>query len=293
MRFTIALSHDVDRTYKSYQFLTKTIQSLRAGNIKQSLYHKFSIFLKNPYWNFDRIIAIEKAHDVKSTFFFLDESIKFRLFKPSNWGLSLGRYEIASPKIVEIIRWLDKNGWEVGLHGSYCSYNSSPLLEKEKKRLANILGHDIIGIRQHFLKVDEETWRLQFEVGFRYDSSFGFTRDIGFKNNQYHPFFPIEENQEFLVIPMAIMDECLMNKKNIQKEYLDLMDNAERNDAVLVLNWHQRIFNEREYPGYSKVYEEIINEGKKRNARFALLGTVYREYVQDRKSPKQNTDKGR
>lgn len=283
MRLTIALSHDVDRTYKSYQFLTKAGQSLRSRKIKQALYHKFSVFLKNPYWCFDRIVEIERTYDVKSTFFFLDESIKFRLFKPSNWGLSLGRYKIDSPKIAEKIRWLDKNGWEVGLHGSYCSYNSSPLLEKEKKRLENIVSHDIAGIRQHFLNINEETWKLQSEVGFGYDASFGFTRDIGFKNNKYHPFFPLEENEEFLVIPMAIMDECLMNKKDIQKEYLGLLEIAEKNQGVLVLNWHQRIFNEREYPGYSRVYEEIIKEGKKRKARFVLLGAIYQEYVQGRK----------
>ncbi|GAG07142.1 unnamed protein product, partial [marine sediment metagenome] len=157
------------------------------------------------------------------------------------------------------------------MHGSYSSYNSSQLLEKEKKRLENIAGHDIAGIRQHFLNVNEETWKLQSEVGFGYNASFGFTREIGFRNDKYHPFFPLEENDKFLVIPMAIMDECLMNKKDIQKEYLDLIDTAERNNGVLVLNWHQRIFNEREYPGYSRIYEEIIQEGKKRKARFALL----------------------
>ncbi|UCE40527.1 MAG: polysaccharide deacetylase family protein [Candidatus Aminicenantes bacterium] len=283
MHFTVVLSHDVDRTYKSYQFMTKALQSLRSGKIKQALYHKFSVFLKNPYWNFDRIIAIEKAHDVKSTFFFLDESIKFRPFQPANWGLSLGRYKIDSPKIAEIIRWLDKNGWEIGLHGSYCSYNSSLLLAKEKKRLENIVGHEIIGIRQHFLNVNEETWQLQSETGFGYDASFGFTRDIGFKDNRYRPFFPLKENENFLVIPMALMDECLMHKKDIQKEYLDIMDATEKNNGVLVLNWHQRIFNEKEYPGYSKVYEEIIEEGKKRKAKFALMGDIYQEYAHRRR----------
>lgn len=282
MSFTIALSHDVDRTNKSYQYFTKAVQSLLAGKLKQCFYHKCSLFLKNPYWSFDIIIEIEKTYDVKSTFFFLDESIKFDLFKPSNWGLSLGRYKIDSPKIAEKIRWLDKNGWEIGLHGSYRSYNSSELLEKEKKRLENIVGHEIIGIRQHFLNINEETWKLQSEVGFGYDSSFGFTRNIGFRDDKYHPFFPFEENERFMVIPMAIMDECLMNKKDIQKEYLDLMDIVERNNGVLVINWHQRIFNEREFPGYSRVYEEIIREGKKRNAQFARMGAVYRKYLQDR-----------
>jgi peptidoglycan/xylan/chitin deacetylase (PgdA/CDA1 family) len=167
------------------------------------------------------------------------------------------------------------------------------LLTKEKKRLEYIVGHEIAGIRQHFLNINEETWRLQSEAGFGYDASFGFTRDIGFKDDKYHPFFPIENKEGFLVIPMALMDECLMNKKNIRKEFLDLMDEAEKNNGVLVLNWHQRIFNEKEYPGYSRVYQDIIEEGKKRGARFALMGDIYREYVQDRKSSEKQSDKGR
>jgi peptidoglycan/xylan/chitin deacetylase (PgdA/CDA1 family) len=283
LRLTVALSHDVDRTYKSYQFVTKAVQSLLSGKIKQAFYHKFSIFMKNPYWNFRRIVAIEKALGVKSTFFFLDESIKFRPSRPSNWGLSLGRYKIDSSKVAEEIRWLDRNGWEIGLHGSYLSYRSSRLLKREKSKLENILGHEIHGIRQHFLNINQETWKLQYEAGFGYDASFGFTRDIGFKDDRYLPFFPLEGNEEFLVIPMAIMDECLMNKKDIRKQYLELVDKAEKNNGVLVLNWHQRIFNEKEYPGYSQVYEEIIQECRKRNARFALLGDIYRESVQGRK----------
>lgn len=290
MPLTIALSHDVDRTYKSYQFLTKALKSLFSGKIKQAMYHKFSVFLKNPYWNFDRIIAIEQSYGVKSTFFFLDESIGFRPFTPTNWGLSLGKYKIDSPKIADEVRWLDDNGWEVGVHGSYCSYNSSHLLEREKKRLEDILGHEVIGIRQHFLNISEETWRLQYAAGFGYDASFGFTRDIGFRENRFQPFFPLEGNEEFLVIPMALMDECLMNKNNIREQYLELIDQAVKNDGVLVLNWHQRIFNEREFPGYSRVYEEIIQECQKRNARFAQLGEIYREFVQGRKPGMKNLE---
>ncbi len=279
---TIALSHDVDRTRKSYQYITKSLGGFRSGHFKQGFYHLISLFLKNPYWSFDRIIAIEKEYEVRSTFFFLEESKRFDFFRPAEWGLTLGKYRFDKPKIAEVIRWLDQNGWEVGLHGSYNSYRSSELLSSEKQKLENIVGHDILGIRQHFLNVDEETWRLQYQAGFGYDASLGYTRDIGFKDDRYHPFFPLDGNDRFLVIPMAMMDECLMNKKNIRKAYLDLLDVAEKNKAVCVVNWHQRIFNEREYPGYSIVYEEIIKEGKKRNAHFTLLGKIYRAYAKGR-----------
>jgi len=255
--FTICLTHDVDRIYKSYQCITHFIKALKKGDLKNAFYHILSIFHKNPYWNFNEIIRIENKYNVKSTFFFLNESIKFNPFILKSWKLSLGRYSFNDPKVREIIQWLDKNGWEIGLHGSYNSYNNLRLLKTEKEQLEKIVGHKVIGIRQHYLNLNKNTWKLQAETGLKYDTSYGFTKSVGFKNNK-----------KFIVIPLASMDSCLMNKKNIKKEYINIINLVQKNNGVLVLNWHQRIFNEREFPNYSKIYENIIEECKKRGAYF-------------------------
>jgi len=39
----------------------------------------------------------------------------------------------------------------------------------------------------------------------------------------------------------------------------------------LVINWHQRSFNENEFPEYKKAYCDIIEECKKRDAIFKTL----------------------
>ncbi|MHA1396017.1 MAG: hypothetical protein ACTSRZ_21140, partial [Promethearchaeota archaeon] len=189
-----------------------------------SLYHLFSIVKENHYWNFEKIIEIEKKYKIKSTFFFLNESKKLNILWPKTWKISLGNYSINNPKIIKIIYWLDKNGWEIGVHGSYNSHNSKKLLLKEKNCLEKIINHEVIGIRQHYLNLGKNTWELQSKAGFKYDSSFGFKREIGFKNNKYTPFFPLKENPKFMVIPLALMDSCLMNKKNIKKEYINIID---------------------------------------------------------------------
>ena len=87
---------------------------------------------------------------------------------------------------------LDKNGWEVGLHGSYNSFNNYALMKSEKQFLENILNHKVIGIRQHHLQIGEKTWEIQKECGFKYDSSLGFNEKIGFKNKQYKFFSPVK-----------------------------------------------------------------------------------------------------
>jgi peptidoglycan/xylan/chitin deacetylase (PgdA/CDA1 family) len=273
-KLTVCLTHDVDRTNKSYQYVTQTIKNLFKGNIQSALYHLSSIFRKNPYWNFGEIILIEKKLNVKSTFFFLDESIQFKLLKPSKWMLSLGRYNLNKPKIKQVIKKLDNEGWEIGLHGSYNSYYNKKLLKKEKIKLEKILGHRVIGVRQHYLNLSKKTWENQENLGFKYDASFGMRREIGFKENKFKPF---NKGKRFIVFPLAIMDSCLMSKKEIRKEYLKIIKIAEKEEALLVLNWHQRVFNEKEFPGYKKIYEEIIQELKKRNAKFQLLCEVQNE----------------
>lgn len=275
-RFAICLTHDVDRVKKTWW------QSLYYFTKTRKLYHLKILLNKrsNPYWNFSKIVKIEDKYGVRSTFFFLNESKKLEFLKPSTYKLSLGRYDINSPEIVGIIKELDKNGWEIGVHGSYDSYKNKELLAKEKRVLERIVGHRVIGIRQHYLNLEiPTTWQLQKEVGFKYDASFGYRRDVGFKENKIIPFRPFEEEDDFLVIPTTIMDSALFYKYpalgNAWRKILEIFKYAEKNGALITVLWHQRVFNEKEFPGWSKIYEKIIQEGVKRGAWLVTCKDVY------------------
>lgn len=272
--FVVCLSHDVDRTYKSFQFITHFFNNLKIQNYKSAIYQLKSFFLKNHYWGFDKIIAIEEGYRVKSTFFFLNESYPFNLIDLSSWKLSLGYYRIYDEPIKDIIRKLDSAGWEIGVHGSYNSYRDLELLKKEKKDIEGILGHEVNGIRQHFLNVNEDTWFLQRQAGFIYDASYGYTDEIGFKNERYN-LFTLDNKNDFFIVPLAIMDTCLMGEKNPMDSAISLIESVEKQNGCLVLNWHQRMFCEKEFPGYSQLYIDIIEECQKRDALFLTIG----EYV--------------
>ena len=271
----VALTHDVDRIRKTYQYVTYPIKSLYKLNFEEFLYQSSSLFRKNPYWCFAKIIEIENEYKVKSTFFFLNEPIKFNLYKPSNWSLSLGRYKFSNFRLQNIIRFLDLNGWEIGLHGSYLSFNDLKLIKLEKFLLEKIIQHKINGIRQHYLNLSTKTWEYQKNAGFLYDSSFGYTNEIGFKDKKFSPFFPLDN--KFTVFPQIIMDSCYMNTKNRRKELSRILDLSEEKDSILVINWHQRSFNSKEFPGYTKQYGFIIEECIKRNAIFKTLSEFLNE----------------
>lgn len=272
----IALTHDIDRLKKTHQYFTHSLRSVAKFDFSSFAYQIGSMFGPEPYWMIPDLIEIENNYNVKSTFFFLNESIKINLFKLKSYKLALGRYNIHDKKIVEIIQWLDKNGWEVGLHGSYNSYKDIGLLRKEKEILETIVGHEVIGIRQHYLNLSKTTWNIQKEVGFLYDSSFGHKQEIGFKNGQYLPFNPIDKT--FTVFPLLIMDSCFMNTKDRWGKLDQIIDFCHQNGSVLVINFHQRVFNEKEFPGYKNSYINIIEKCIENKAQFFTIKEIYQSF---------------
>lgn len=280
--FHVCLSHDVDRVSKTFQYATHFLKQLSAGRLKRALSQLESIFLSDVYWSFKTIMDMEQSFGLRSSFYFLNESYPFKPWDLPSWRFSLGYYDIHNKRVVDIIKKLDADGCEIGVHGSYLSFQNIDLLKKEKQVLEQIVDHPIQGIRQHFLNLDEKTWRLQEQAGFDYDASFGFTRNVGFRDNKYSAFYA-EQLDDFVVVPLAIMDYCLMAKKDPWQQALNVIDEAQRNNGCLVLNWHQRLFNEREFPGYTEMYERLIKECKDRDADFLTIG----EYVNNFKKQKQ------
>jgi len=269
--FYVCLSHDVDHLYKTHQYYSHFVKYLLQGQLGSAAHQIQSIFLKDHYWCLEQLVEEERKLGVTSTFYFLNETLPFRLFYPPNWRLSVGRYSIFDSRIKESIRYLDANGWEIGVHGSFNSYKDENLLLEEKKGLEQILGHSVDGIRQHFLNLNGQTWKLQKAAGFKYDASYGYTNDVGFKEKKYHAFCA-EQLEDYPIVPLAVMDFCLMAKPDPWKVATDLIAEAETNKACLVINWHQRTFNEKEFPGYGDLYFRIVRKCQERKAIFLNVG---------------------
>jgi peptidoglycan/xylan/chitin deacetylase (PgdA/CDA1 family) len=273
MSLTVCLTHDVDRTRKTYQYITHDIRNHRYGNLKTFFSGK------SPYWMFDTIMETEEKYGVRSTFFFLNETIRFKPFSPSNWKLSLGRYRVNEPEVSSMIRELDAGGWEIGVHGSYNSYKDLSLLKTEKAVLEDVLGKPIAGIRQHYLNLNiPETWKIQREAGFRYDASFGLKNAIGFRDNRYHPY--TDPESDMFIIPLAIMECYLFSTSRndpvtIWNNTLKIIDLADKHNGVLCILWHPHMFNEDDFQGYAGVYRRIIEEAKDRGAEFLACKRIY------------------
>ena len=280
--FILALSHDVDRVAKRWQFLFYFFRTIARRQPERFRLHSRSLgaLLRgdDPYWNFERIIKLESDLGVRSTFFFLNEQGRASLFNPRSMVLFWGRYNPNEERIRQVIRKLDAGGWEVGLHGSFHSYRDEALLRGEKAKLEAILKKPVRGIRQHYLNLDiPHTWKIQARVGLIYDSRLRHSDQVGFGNTSL-PFFPRDPSSgleiPILQIPLTIMDGPLMRMEEPWAEALPLINLVEQEKGVLTINWHQRVFNPWEFQAYQDMYIRIVRECQRRGAWIAPLGAI-------------------
>ena len=282
--FAVCLTHDVDEIRKTYQYVTHSLRGLRDRNFgvlkNQCLSFLEKLRGKEPYWTFEELIDLERKLGVRSTFFFLNETGRVKLFNRSTWRHYGRRYDITNEKVAEMIRTLHSEGWEIGLHGSFYSYNSVDKLKKEKKILEEVLGSKVHGIRQHNLNLDiPHTWRIQEETGLDYDTTLGFNDRVGFRWGTCFPFHPVDNETgrplKLLEIPLAIEDIALLRYyEDPWAVCMELINTVERQSGVLTLLWHHSVFNELEYPGWAEMYERIIKLCEEKNAWITTAGEI-------------------
>jgi len=231
-------------------------------------------------------MELEEKLGVRSTFFFLNETGKVKMFDRKTWRHYGRRYDFSDKKVAEIIRILHEGGWEIGLHGSFYSYNNLNLLRKEKEKLEKVLGAKVVGIRQHNLNLEiPTTWKIQEKLGFEYDTTLGFNDKVDFPGTCF-PFYPVDEKgkpMKILEIPLAIEDIALFRYDNPWEVCLKMIDYVEKQGGVLTVLWHHAVFNELEYPGWAKIYKKLIKVCKQRGAWIATAREIAERWkIQER-----------
>lgn len=264
--FAVCLTHDVDCIKKwtrrscLSQFMSSGI-SLFKRELKQSineLIPAIKSVLKDPYWTFEEILIAEEKYGFKSSFYFCASG-------PHKVD---PEYNIHSKKIKRLISDIYKKGCEVGLHGSFDSYNDYELLFKEKQSMEKSTGLEIMGIRQHYLRFKyPDTWRLQEKIGFKYDTTLGYADEMGFRASTTFPFYPydLQGNRviNVLEIPLTIMDATLKGylkvaPKDAFIQIKNLLETVKKSRGVAVLLWHNDVFDNEDNPGWGEVYYKSL-----------------------------------
>ena len=274
--FAVCLTHDVDEIYPPLKHTLLSslyyMKNLNFNGLKDQLFWKYKRKEFSPYWNFKEIMDLEGKYGAKSTFYFLATDKDIRRF----------RYDIEDLEN-ELGSIVDK-GWEVGLHGGYYAYNSLEEMKKEKKRLEKVLGKEIIGYRNHYLRFKvPDTWGLLAGAGFKYDTTFGYDDVVGFRNGMCHPFKPFNLNSDkeidILEIPLIVMDGALFGSvKSFEGAWgttKRLIDTVEKYNGVLTLLWHSNDFNCVFKDSWVKIYKKILEYCHDKNAWMTSGEEVY------------------
>jgi peptidoglycan/xylan/chitin deacetylase (PgdA/CDA1 family) len=263
--FAVCLTHDIDVIYP-YPTKISTMYNAAKSLKERKIKNAFNIlFYKqkpkwNPWWNFNDIMALEDKYGAKSSFYFLTLN-KADL----DFGFRIEELEH------EIGNIADK-GWEVGLHGGHEAYNSLDVIKEKKKSLEQVLGKNVIGYRNHYLKFKvPDTWELLSEAGFKYDTTFGYADMVGFRNGMCHPFKPfnLDTNKvvDILEVPLTIMDCTLFDYMKLDLNGAweitkMLIDTVEKHKGIITILWH----NTYMVGEMQKFYEQILMYCYEKNA---------------------------
>lgn len=263
--FALCLTHDVDRPYKTYQWVYEAVREGSPAKLRRFASGE------NPYWQFEEIMRLEEAFGVRSAFYFLQEPSLFASgprawAQPGNWVEHLGRYDVTAPAVRETIGRLHDGGWEVGLHGSRQAARDPDRLAMEKRRLESVVGDRIVGCRHHHLELASNTWNYHRSAGLTYDASLGSPVLAGFQ----HGTRPYRPEDEFLVFPLTVMEVALPDpaeERQAARNAIDrLLQRAARETAVMTVLWHPRYFAEGEFPGYRDLYRYLLQRAQESGA---------------------------
>ena len=161
----------------------------------------------------------EVQRGVNATYFFI----------PRRHHRRDSNYWINHPKVVEAMHSLERQGMEIGVHGSYTSMDEPKnKLSREFARLRE-QGFRPVGNRQHWLRftLDRIIPAVQQAEGL-YDTSLGWPDTIGFRAGACFAFPPYDFERErpagFLEIPLVVMESSLQADSSSERDWYDQVD---------------------------------------------------------------------
>ena len=290
--FAACLTHDIDTVkrwgmrgiyseVRHWGEITLKKRKPLAGMRRMTKASASILSFKDPYWNFEKIINLEKEYGFSSSFYFFGGGKH-----PSD-----ARYSIHDDKISRLLLEIQDRGHEVGLHGSFDSYSNPEMLQSEKENLEKLAG-EICSIRQHYLRFDaQKTFAIHEKLGIKCDVTLGFAAHEGFRAGFCFPFQPynIKEDRPFdvLEIPLTIMDGTLSDTKyrgltaeEAWQSVESLLVTVKRYGGCIVLLWHNSYLDEFEHADHTGVYERTLewiaeNNGLGQSARKLLEITTF------------------
>lgn len=297
--FSVCLTHDVDMISRYSWKESLKIRRAQCANAN-STFEATRTFLglgidvlrhysniKDPLHCYERWVEVEKEVGVRSTFFFWPglNGVRRRHYTDCTYKLSDSVvFDNQKCTVWEMMQEIDRQGWEVGLHSSWYSFDDADELKHQKETLEKVLGHEIFSIRQHFLHCDIRiTPRAQCEAGFKYDSTLGFNDNLGFRFGTCYPWhlYDLKAGKELSIIevPLIVQDGAMLNPTKGMRldedtafQYVvQITEAVEEVGGILTLSWHP---NQIIQSDWWNLYCRTLNYLTEKNPWFASVKEI-------------------
>ena len=301
--FAVCLTHDVDlvsahsfrqkaRMRAEYIFngpsIMRKARSLAgfAWDVAQAIKHGRT---RDPLHCYERWLAAEAAVGARSTFFFWPGWKAMGKHHPSDCLYDMEDRVVFDGQrctVSEMIREIDRRGWEIGLHPSWYSFDDVEEMKRQKAALEKALGRDVVSVRQHYLHYDiRVTPRVQAEAGLKYDSTLGFNDNVGFRFGTCYPWrlFDLKAEKELPIVevPLIIQDGAMLNpakgmrldEETAFQFILQITEAVEKVGGILTLLWHPDSIIR---PTWWNLYLRTLKYLKEQNAWFSIVRDAFK-----------------
>lgn len=221
--FRLRLTHDIDTPWAALNRPLSAVTRSAAGDLLKRRDPRLAVRRvraladarhgrvdRDPLNTFDFLMATSERHGLRSTFYFqagtttADEDFRYRL---------------SDPPFAGILHHIHERGHEIGLHGSYGSFDSEARIRTEADALRTIsraagVEQPEWGGRQHYLRfANPQTWRHHEAAGLAHDSTLGFAERPGFRSGtcREHTVFDLRDRRPLNLRerPLIVMDASL------------------------------------------------------------------------------------
>lgn len=279
-KFAVHLSHDMDIIGGRYQlwrryagwsarWLVNRIAGKRALAEKDlAKLRRYWSCQEDPQYTTPTMLDIEARYGATSScYFFCSKTRRIRGRR------AIRMYRITDPLARQVIELVRQAGSEPGVHGFPDDSQSASGLARSKALLESVTGEPCVGVRQHYLCMKvPETWQAQSEAGFKYDATLGWHRNAGMRAGTCVPFvtWDIRAGRSLGIyeIPLTAMDVANKIQWPDPDTWLEklrpFVDAAQSHGGVVSLLLHPHHFDDVDFPGQTRFYEEFLKEMSRR-----------------------------
>ena len=250
-KFAVCLTHDGDLTHMGspLELATALVKGfVRRKRVFFDMAFEGVRYLRSPMdsslWGFSGWAEYEMDHDMRSCFYLAVSPRK------GMRRLNDCKSDVFSRGVDwKVFQSMQKQGWEFGLHPSLDARKDVEELMLQKKAVEERLEASIIGLRHHYLAIDNQNPHLTFEkhvaAGFSYDTSLGWQEKAGFRTGTSLPFRPYDPVRKaafpLIELPLVLMDTYVMGQGDVElatkvgRRITGLVRDV---GGLITLNWH-------------------------------------------------------